>query len=146
MGSNNLLSVEWKSRLSSLDCEKALDSAYRDSLGKFLRLYDLLSKIIDVIRICHDGFQCSVVVNNCQTDWFRVTFGLKQGCMLSLLFFVVAIDWVKRETIRDQDRGIKWRMEDKLDDLDYANEIFLILSTHQHIQERTAKLNETYGS
>ena len=106
----------------------------------------LKPKLIDVIRILHDGFQCSVVVNNGQTDWFPATSGLKQGCMLSPLLFLVAIDWVMRETTRDQDLGIRWRMDNKLDDLDYADDLCLISSTNQHIQEKTAKLNETSRS
>ena len=141
-------SIEWQSSLylNFVDFEKAFDSVHRESLWKLLRLYGLPSKIIDVIRILHDGFQCSVAVNNGQTDWFPVTSGLKQGCMLSPLLFLVAIDLVMRETTRDQDLGIRWRMENKLDDLDYADDLCLISSTHQHIQEKTAKLNETSRS
>ena len=140
------LKVFFTSGCLSLCTAKAFDSVHRESLWKLLRLYKLPSKIIDVIRILHEGFQCSVVVDNGQTDWFPVTSGLKQGCMLSPLLFLVTIDWVMRETNRDQDRGIRWRMEDKLDDLDYADDLCLISSTHQHIQEKTTKLNETSRS
>jgi argininosuccinate synthase len=34
-------------------------------------------------------------------------------------------------------------LEDKLDDLDCADNLCLISSTHQHIQEKTTKLHET---
>jgi hypothetical protein len=63
--------------------------------------------------------------------------------MLSPLLFLVAIDWVMRKSTKDQERGIRWRLEDKLDDLDYADDLCLISSTHQHIQEKTTKLHET---
>jgi hypothetical protein len=53
------------------------------------------------------------------------------------------MDWIMRVSIKDQDRGIRWRLEDKLDDLDYANDRCHISSTHQHIQEKTTKLHET---
>eukprot|EP00105_Crassostrea_gigas_P027665 XP_011449082.1 PREDICTED: uncharacterized protein LOC105343405 [Crassostrea gigas] len=81
-----------------------------------------------------------------QTEWFPVTSGLKQGCMLSPLLFLVAIDWVMRESTRDQNNGIRWNMGNKLDDLDYADDLCLISSTHQHIQEKTTKLHTTSTS
>ena len=37
-------------------------------------------------------------------------------------------------------------MEDKLDDLNYADDLCLISSTRQHIKEKSAKLNETSRS
>jgi hypothetical protein len=55
----------------------------------------------------------------------------KDGKLL-LLLFLVAIDWVMRESTRDQERVIKWRPADKLDYLTYAED--LITSIHQHIQ------------
>ena len=69
--------------------------------GKFVETPETIChtiKKIDVIRILHDGFQCSLEVSNGQTDWFPVTSGLKQGCMLSPLFFRVANGSVIRET------------------------------------------------
>ena len=123
-------SIEWQSSLylNFVDFEKAFDSVHRESLWKLLRLYGLPSKIINVIKVLHDGFQCSVLVDNNETDWFDVTSGLKQGCMLSPLLFLVAIDWIMRESTKDQSRGIRWRMEHKLDDLDYADDLCLISS------------------
>nr|XP_034311369.1 uncharacterized protein LOC117684225 [Crassostrea gigas] len=58
-------------------------------------------------------------------------------------FRPVAIDWVMRESTRDQNNGIRWKMENKLDDLDYADDLCLISSTHQHIQEKATKLHTT---
>lgn len=66
--------------------------------------------------------------------------------MLSSLLFLVAIDWVMRESTSDKKNGIRWRMENKLDDLDYADDLCLISSTYQHIQEKTTKLHETSRS
>lgn len=141
-------SIEWQSSLylNFVDFEKAFDSVHRESLWKLLRLYGLPLKIINIIRILHEGFQCSVMVDKGQTEWFPVTSGLKQGCMLSPLLFLVAIDWVMRESTRDQNNGIRWNMGNKLDDLDYADDLCLISSTHQHIQEKTTKLNTTSTS
>jgi hypothetical protein len=56
--------------------------------------------------------------------------------MLSPLLFLIAIDWVMRKSTKDQKRGLRWILEDKLDDLDYADDLSLISSTNQHIQEK----------
>ena len=68
----DLCVTKYHRAVNFVDFEKAFDSVHRESLWKLMRLpvYGLPSKIIDVIRILHDGFRCSVVVNNGQTDWF----------------------------------------------------------------------------
>lgn len=63
-------------------------------MEKLLRLQSLPLKIINTIRVLHERFQWSVMVNNGQTEWFPVTSELKQGCMLSPLLYLVAMDWV----------------------------------------------------
>jgi hypothetical protein len=139
-------SIEWQSSLYlnfiSLWILRRLSILHREGLWKLLRLYGLQSKIIGVIRVLHEGFKCSVMVDSGQTDWFPVTSGLIQGCMLSTLPFLVAIDWVMRDSTRDQERGIRWRLEDKLDDLDYADDLCLISST-LHPLTYSGKNNKT---
>lgn len=108
---------------------------HRVSLWKILRLYGLPTKIIEII-------ECSVIVGNNTTEWFPVTSGLKQGCLMSPLLFLVAIDWIMRETTKDESNGIRWKMDTKLDDLDYADDLCLISPSHQNICNKTEKLHE----
>ena len=65
--------------------------------------------------------------------------------MLPPLLFLIAIDWIMRENTKDQERGIRWRLHRKLEDLDYADDLCLILSTHKHTREKT-KLHDTARS
>lgn len=60
--------------------------------------------------------------------------------MLLFLFFLVVIDWVMREFIRDQNNGIRWNMGNKLDDLDYVDDLCFIFFIYQYIQEKIIKL------
>ena len=108
-------SLEWQTPIyiNFIDFEKAFDSVHRNSLWSLLRIYGIPSKIVDIIRILHDGFQCSVVHESTTTDWFGVTSGLRQGCLLSPLLFLVAIDWVMRQTTTDNS-GIRWTINTKL--------------------------------
>ena len=63
---------------------------------------------------------------------------------MSSLLFNVTIDWVMRRTTEDQPRGIRWTLFSNLEDLDFADDLALISHTHQHMQEKTSRLN-TYA-
>ena len=47
-----------------------------------------------------------------------------------------------RRTVGNGGNGIRWRFTSKLDDLDFAEDIALISSTKQQIQNKTTKLEE----
>ena len=63
--------------------------------------------------------------------------------MLALLFTIV-INWVMRQTVDDETRGIRWTPLPVLEDLDFADDLALLSHTHQHIQEKTSRLS-TYA-
>ena len=50
-------------------------------------------KMLTIIRQLHEGMRARVCTNNGEhSDWFGVTQGLRQGCVLSLLLFNVFFD------------------------------------------------------
>ena len=65
----------------------------------------------------------------------------RQGCVLSPILFLVAIDWVMRETIGNQKRGIRWTLKSTLEDLDFADDIVLLASSSNHLQGKTNDLS-----
>ena len=54
---------------------------------------------------------------------------------------MVAIDWVMRKTTSDKKRGITWSMFTTLEDLDFADDIALLSSKQDHMQEKTDRLS-----
>ena len=46
-----------------------------------------------------------------------------------------------RRTTEDQSRGIRWTLFWTLEDLDFADDLVLLSHTHQHMQEKTNRLN-----
>ena len=74
--------------MSFVDLQKAYDSADRELLRKVMARAGVLEEMIAVIRQFHDGMQARVGMDDGEfSDWFEVTQGLRQGCMLSPLLF-----------------------------------------------------------
>ena len=57
------------------------------------------------------------------------------------MLFNLTIDWVMRQTTADQARGIRWTLLTQLEDLDFADDLALMSHIHQHMQEKTSRLN-----
>ena len=55
----------------------------------------------------------------------------------------LAIDWVMRKATEDDKRGIKWKINTILEDLDFADDIALLSHTFQHIQQKTNRLSQS---
>ena len=47
-----------------------------------------------------------------------------------------------RKTVRNEENGIRWKFATKLDDLDYADDIALISSTKQQLQEKSNNITK----
>lgn len=75
------------------------------------------------------------------TEFFEVRSGLWQGCILSLLLFLITIDWVMCQTTSDHSRGIQWTPFSHLEDLDFADDLAVISATYTHIKEKTNRLS-----
>ena len=135
--------MEWQAslHLNFIDFEKAFDSVHRDTLWKLLGLYGIPQKIIRMIQALNRDFTCSVLHEGNLTPWFAVETGVKQGYILSPLLFLIALDWVMKETTSHQRTGIRWKLTTVLEDLDYADDICLLSSFGSHLIEKTARLN-----
>ena len=71
-----------------VDLQKAYDSVDRELLWKVLARAGVPSVMIDVIRQFHDGMRARVRMDDGElSEWFEVTQGLRQGCVLSPLLF-----------------------------------------------------------
>ena len=135
--------IEWNVPLyiNFIDFKKAFDSVHRESLWKILRAYDIPHKIVTIIRTFYEQFECSVIVGNTLRESFPVKSGVRQGCILSPILFLVVIDWVMRTTTSDRPRGIQWTLFSHLKALDFADDLAVISATHSHLQEKSNRLS-----
>jgi hypothetical protein len=100
----NEQSLEWKTQLyvNFIDFKKAFDSIHRKRLWKIGRSYGVPDKIMTLIKCLYTQFKCIVILNNKETDSFTVESGVRQGCIISPILFLVAIDWIIKKTTSDE--------------------------------------------
>ena len=136
--------VEWNSSLylNFVDFEKAFDSVHHSTLWRILESYGFPQKVINILKDMYADNQCSVKHNGQLSDWFRVKSGVRQGCVISPMLFLVVIDWIMKTATSDKPRGIVWNAFDNLEDEDFADDIALVSHTHKSMQEKTNRVEE----
>ena len=74
-----------------------------------------------------------------------VRTGVRQGCILSSIMFLIVIDEVMRNVTRDRRRGIRWGRIDRLEDLDFADDLCLLSEAHGEMQTKLGDLIKEAG-
>ena len=80
-----------------------------------------------------------VVHNRQRTQPLDMTTGVRQGCLLSPLPFLVALDWVTR-TAFDGKRGIQRTFRTSSENLDFSDDLALLLHRIQDMRDKTRAL------
>ena len=79
-----------------VDLEKAFDRVPRDKLWKVLREYGVDGQLLRAIKSFYCRPEDCVRVNGKQSKPFHVGVGLRQGCVLSPLLFIVYMNWIDK--------------------------------------------------
>ncbi len=134
---------EWNSPLyiHFVDFRKAFDSVHRNALWMILHSYGIPSKIISIIKTFYEHFECSVITANDLSEWFPVKSGVRQGCIISPILFLVTIDWITTNTTADRSRGIQWTLFSQLEDVDFADDLALLSTNQYDMQVKTDRLS-----
>ena len=72
-----------------VDLEKTYDRIPRDKLWTVLLQYDIDGQLSTAIKSLHMHSKVCVRVNSARTKPFRVSVGLRQGCSLSPILFLI---------------------------------------------------------
>ena len=105
-----------------------------------LRRYGIPEKFVCIIRNWYDSSESAVIYEGSISDWFKVTTGVKQGCVMSGFIFIIVLDWVMGRTVEEERNGLRWDFSTALEDLIFADDIALISSTWSHMQRKTSRL------
>lgn len=136
-------SIEWQSPIFLLfiDFERAFDSLDREMMWKVLASYGIPDKLLNIIQSMYRDANCRIVHRGLLGREFNVASGVKQGCILSPLLFLLVMDWVMNK-VNKTSRGIGWqhvRMT-RLEDLDFADDICMMSHTRSGIAEKLNQL------
>lgn len=135
-------SAEFQSPLYLLfiDYEKAFDSINRECIWVALRNRGLPEKLIRLIKIGYTGYRCRVLHKGILTEPFPTETGVRQGCILSPLLFLIIMDEVMRKTVNGKRRGITWNLTETLEDLEYADDACMISHNFQQLRDKMEAL------
>ena len=71
---------------------------------------------------------------------FKVKTGVRQGCVISPVIFLIVMGWVMRRSTADKPRGLLWGLTAHLKDCDYEDDITLLSLSQTDIQEHTTRV------
>ena len=99
-------SVEFHSPLYMfVDYQRAFDSLSRTWIWDELKVRGLPSRFINIIKEGYEDFNCRVLHEGQLS-------GVRQGCLLSPLLFLLVMDGVLRRALDGKKRGLTWRLRD----------------------------------
>ena len=66
-------------------------------------------------------------------DSIKTSSGVRQGCLLSPLLFLPVMGGVMRRALDGKKRGLTWRLQESLEDLEYADDVCLVSHKYEHM-------------
>ena len=114
-----------------VDLEKAYDRVPWDKLWKVWQEYGINGQLLRAIKSFYCWLEVGVRVNRKQSKPFHVGIGLRQGCVLSPLLFIVYMNWIDKCSQADECAMIG---NCKISCPLFANDLVLLSSTESGLQ------------
>ena len=123
-----------------VDFKSAFDTIRRKVLWKMMRSIGVCNKIISIIEKMYEKTTCAIVVDELLTEWFSVSVGVRQGCLLSPTLFNLFLDFVMDELKCLQEHVT---LDNDLNfDARYADDTTIIAAVFEKLQLATDQLQE----
>lgn len=93
-----------------VDAEKAFDNLNWDFMFELMHKMDMGNRFIGAIKAVYSQQNSKLVINADLTDGFKIEKGVRQGCPLSPLLFVMVLEVLLREIQKDKEiKGINYK-------------------------------------
>ena len=117
-----------------VDQEKAFDRVNRDKLWQTLELHNIQGQFLDSIYAIYANSMRTLRTSEGLTDWFDITSGVRQGCVLSPLFFIIYMDRITKDDNLEPEAH---------KELLVADDQSQVHESEERLQEHTSSLNST---
>ena len=79
-------------------------------MWKTLKVYGIpqSSLLNNILKNLYEDSSCCVKVDSEITDFFDITTGVRQDCLLSPMLFIVTIDYIMQKTMEISGFTISW--------------------------------------
>ena len=95
--SEKVIELDRELNIVFVDQEKEIDRGNRDKLWQTLELYNIQGQLLDNIRAIYANIMSAVRTSGGVTDWFDITSGVRQDCVLSPFLFIRYMDRLTKE-------------------------------------------------
>ena len=89
-----------------IDFKKAFDRVWHAALWATMRKYNISANLVRTIEQLYDKATSAVQMNGSIGEWFRITVGVRQGCLLSPTLFNIFLEWIMSDALEEHDGKI----------------------------------------
>ena len=126
--------------LCFIDLEKAYDRVPREKLMEVVGRYGVGKKLLRAIDSLYTNSEAAVRIDGKFSDWFRVKTGVRQGCKLSPLLFIIYMNEIIRNC--NFEGGLDLQ-DSKIISLAYADDLVILADSEYELQVNINKFNVT---
>ena len=119
--------------MAFIDQKKAFDRIVRAELWKCLAERGIFGELLRAIQSLYVCSQAAVRTREGEIEWFEVKCGLRQGCVLSPLLFIIFMDNIMKRANQE---------ENSVEELLFANDLVLIAEDQIRLQEMVSTLDQ----
>ncbi len=114
-----------------VDLEKAFDCVPRGILWRVLREYGVRGPLLRAVRSLYDRSRSLVRIAGSKSDLFPVHVGLRQGCPLSPVLFIIFMDRISRRSQGPEGVGFG---DHAISSLLFADDVVVLATSDQDLQ------------